>query len=270
VLLKLFISTSIFITFLLSLFYITHQNAVGLQETSKSISQNLEIAIDDDGYFYPNINDNEYDETHKDTVNDNLIENNNDPIIKNKKKNENNNNNNKENNNNQQQSSHFVKYKSNFLNNYINNNHYINKNEFIVHLDPYQVVSNERDNYPDSSGIVYLFFDSSFKELFFKVFLEGLSHLEGDDVEIIQINLGEYGKDGPTILSLCNEKKGKGHCREGPGLAVEGMLKEKDLKGPLKGSSFNELIQLFEYGQSYVYVQTRENSEGEIRGQISY
>ena len=43
------------------------------------------------------------------------------------------------------------------------------------------------------------------------------------------------------------------------------MLKEKDLKGPLKGSSFNELIQLFEYGQAYVYVQTRENSEGEIR-----
>ena len=266
-LLKLFISTSIFITFLLILFYITHQNAVGLQETIKSISQNLEIAIDDDGYFYPNINDNEYDETHKDTVNDNLIENNNYPIIKNKKKNENNNNNN-ENNNNQQQSSHFLKYKSNFLNNYINNNYNINKNEFIVHLDPYQVVSNERDNYPDSSGIVYLFFDSSFKELFFKVFLEGLSHLEGDDVEIIQIHLGEYGKDGPTILSLCNEKKGKGHCREGPGLSVEGILKEQDLKGPLKDSSLSELIELIEFGESYVYVQTRDHPDGEIRGQI--
>jgi hypothetical protein len=131
-------------------------------------------------------------------------------------------------------------------------------------------VSSEKDNIPDSTGITYLLFDSSFKQLFFKVFLKGLSHFEGDDVEIIQIHFGEYGKNGPTILSLCNEKKEKGHCREGPGLSVEGILNEKDLKGPLKDLSFKELIQLFEYGQSYVYVQTRENPEGEIRGQISY
>ncbi len=43
---------------LLILFYITYQNAVGFKEINQSISQNLEIAIDDD-YFYPNISDND-------------------------------------------------------------------------------------------------------------------------------------------------------------------------------------------------------------------
>jgi hypothetical protein len=66
------------------------------------------------------------------------------------------------------------------------------------------------------------------------------------------------------------KKKGKGHCREGPGLSVEGVLDEKDLKCPLKGSSLNELIGLMESGESYVYVQSRDHPEGEIRGQIYY
>ena len=38
----------------------------------------------------------------------------------------------------------------------------------------------------------------------------------------------------PTVFSLCNEKKGKRHSREWPSLSVEGVVKEKDLKGPLK------------------------------------
>ena len=123
----------------------------------------------------------------------------------------------------------------------------------------------------DSDGIVYLSIDPYLGELSYQVFVEGMSYLEGDDVEIIQIHLGTPGKDGPTVLSLCNEKKkGHGHCREGPGLSVEGVLYEKDLKGPLKGSSFDELIELIESGESYVYVQSRDHPEGEIRGQIFY
>ena len=123
----------------------------------------------------------------------------------------------------------------------------------------------------DSDGIVYLSIDPYLGELSYQVFVEGMSYLEGDDVEIIQIHLGTPGKDGPTVLSLCNEKKkGHGHCREGPGLSVEGVLEEKDLKGPLKGSSFDELIELIESGESYVYVQSRDHPEGEIRGQIFY
>jgi CHRD domain-containing protein len=141
---------------------------------------------------------------------------------------------------------------------------------FVAPLDPYQVVSEDRNYDSDSHGIVYLSFDPSIDELSYEVFLEGMSYEEGDDVEIIQIHLGTPGENGPTVLSLCNEKKGKGHCREGPGLSVEGVLEEKDLKGPLKNSSFSELIKVFEHGQSYVYVQSRDHPEGEIRGQVSY
>jgi hypothetical protein len=71
-------------------------------------------------------------------------------------------------------------------------------------------------------------------------------------------------------LSLCNEKIKEGHCREGPGLSVEGVLEEKNLEGPLKGSSFSELIRSVESGESYVYVQSRAHPDGEIRGQIYY
>ena len=141
---------------------------------------------------------------------------------------------------------------------------------FIAHLNSDQIVSDYKDYGLDSHGIVYLTIDPSFGELSFEVFFEGMSYLEGDDVEIIQIHLGRPGQNGPTVLSLCNEKTGEGHCREGPGLSVQGTLTEKDLEGPLDGSSFGELIRLIESGESYVYVQSRDHPEGEIRGQIYY
>ena len=53
-------------------------------------------------------------------------------------------------------------------------------------------------------------------------------------------------------------------------MSVEGVLEEKNMEGPLKGSSFRELIDLMESGESYVYVQSRDHPEGEIRGQIFY
>jgi hypothetical protein len=143
------------------------------------------------------------------------------------------------------------------------------RSTFIAHLDPYQLISEaDTDISLESHGVVYLSIDPFSDELSYEVFLEGMSYEEGDDVEIIQTHLGTPDENGPTILSLCDEKKGKGHCREGPGLSVEGILNGKDLKGPLKESSFNELIELIDSGASYVYVQTRDHPEGEIRGQI--
>ncbi len=151
------------------------------------------------------------------------------------------------------------------------NNYYYGGINFFAPLDPYQIVSQDRGDYElDSHGIVYLSIDPYLGELSYQVFVEGMSYLEGDDVEIIQIHLGTRGQDGPTVLSLCNEKIKEGHCREGPGLSVEGVLEEKNMEGPLKGSSFRELINLIESGESYVYVQSRDHPEGEIRGQIFY
>ena len=141
---------------------------------------------------------------------------------------------------------------------------------FIAYLDPDQIVSDYKDYSIDSHGVVYLSIDPSFGEIDFEVFFEGMSYLEGDDVEIVQIHLGRPGQNGPTILSLCNEKTGVGHCREGPGLSVEGTLTVNDLEGPLNDASISELIRLIESGESYVYVQSRDHPEGEIRGQIFY
>ena len=141
---------------------------------------------------------------------------------------------------------------------------------FITYLDPDQIVSDYKEYGIDSHGIVYLSIDPSFGEVYFDVFFEGMSYLEGDDVEIIQIHIGTPGQNGPTVLSLYNEKTGVGHCREGPGLSLEGTLTENDLEGLLNGASFSEVIRLIESGESYVYVQSRDHLEGEIRGQIYY
>jgi len=170
----------------------------------------------------------------------------------------------------QQPSFAYQQDKNNYLNDYEYNDHYDYRNDFVARLDPYQVLSDNGYYYLDSSGIVYLSFDYFTKELSYSVFVQGMSYLDGDDVEIIQIHLGRNGQNGPTVLSLCNEKIGKGHCREGPGLSVEGVLDENDLKGPLKGSSFDELMEIFTSGKSYVYVQSRDHPEGEMRGQIYY
>src|SRR5688572_8104465 len=85
---------------------------------------------------------------------------------------------------------------------------------FVAPLDPDQIVSQDGYYDVDSHGIVFLSIDPSLGGLSYEVFLEGMSYLDGDDVEIIQIHLGTPNENGPTVLSLCNEKKGKGHCRE--------------------------------------------------------
>ncbi len=96
---KLFIFIVIFTIFnLLILFYITYQNAVGFKEINQSISQNLEIAIDND-YFYPNISDNDNINQGTNTHNTNGYGD--DLNINN-------------NNNNNQQSFSYLKYKNNY------------------------------------------------------------------------------------------------------------------------------------------------------------
>jgi len=231
--------------------YITDQNVDAFEEINTPIFKNLHFVVDDNSFVSER-----YDTINKDN-NYNPIEYTNEPAILNI-------------NNNQQPSLGYSQYGTNYLNDYAYNNHYDYRSEFVAHLDPYPVISDYGYYYLDSHGIVYLSFDYSFSVLSYKVFVEGMSYLDGDDVEIIEIHLGTYGQNGPRILSLCNEKIKEGHCREGPGLSVEGVIDEKDLTGPLKGSSFSELIEFFKSGQSYVYVQSRDHPDGEMRGQIHY
>ena len=53
---------------------------------------------------------------------------------------------------------------------------------FVAPLDPYQIVSHDRYYDLDSHGIVYLSINPSFGELSYRVFVEGMSYLEGDDI----------------------------------------------------------------------------------------
>jgi hypothetical protein len=231
--------------------YITAQNVDAFEEINTSIFKNLHFVVDDNSFV-----SDRYDTINKDN-NYNSIEYTNEPAIL-------------DINNNQHPSFGYSQYGTNYLNDYAYNNHYDYRSEFVAHLDPYPVISDYGYYYLDSHGIVYLSFDYSFSVLSYKVFVEGMSYLDGDDVEIIEIHLGTYGQNGPPILSLCNEKIKEGHCREGPGLSVQGVIDQKDLTGPLKGSSFRELIEFFKSGQSYVYVQSRDHPDGEMRGQIHY
>ncbi|MDR4511064.1 MAG: CHRD domain-containing protein [Nitrososphaeraceae archaeon] len=153
----------------------------------------------------------------------------------------------------------------------IEDNSNTNRIDFEVPLDPFQLTYvnvEENNDELDASGIVHLSFDLSEGQVEYEVFFDGMSYVDGDDVEIVQIHLGEQGQDGPSVLTLCNEKKKEGHCREGPGLSVEGTLEDKDLEGPLKHASFDDLIESIKSGESYIYVQTRDHPDGELRGQI--
>ena len=51
------------------------------------------------------------------------------------------------------------------------------KIRFIAHLDPYQIVSQDKSYDVDSHGIVYLSINPSFGELSYEVFLEGMSYV---------------------------------------------------------------------------------------------
>ena len=231
--------------------YVTNQTVDAFKEINKHIFKNADFEVDDNSlisYAYDTINqDNNY----------NPLEYSRGPSILNI-------------NLNAQSPFGYPFHKTNYLNEYSYTNHYDYRKEFVAPLDPYPVISDSGYYYLDSHGVVYLSFDYSLTVLSYKVFVEGMSYLDGDDVEIIEVHLGTYGQNGPSILSLCNEKIKAGHCREGPGLSVEGIVEEKDLSGPLKGSSFSELIEFFKSGHSYAYVQSRDHPDGEMRGQIHY
>lgn len=147
-------------------------------------------------------------------------------------------------------------------------NHPIYPVIFMSNMYPSSSLYEQGNGDIDSRGEAFFTFHPNMETLDFEVFLEGMSYVEGDDVEIIDVHLGNKAQDGPSVLSLCNEIKGKGHCREGPGLSVEGSVGVKDLKGPLKNSSFSELIDLIQEGNVYLNVQSDDYPEGEISGQI--
>ena len=142
-------------------------------------------------------------------------------------------------------------------------------NTYIAKMSVDQIMPFDESIDSIATGDAFFTFDEENKEFLFEIFLDGMSYKKNDDdVEIIQIHLGDNLDNGPSILSICNEKKGDGHCKEGPGLVVEGSFDENDMTGPFKKSTFMELLDVFQFGDAYVNIKTDKYPDGELRGQI--
>ncbi len=50
---------------------------------------------------------------------------------------------------------------------------------------------------------------------------------------------------------------------------AQGDISSSKLEGPLKGKQISDLTKLIEDNDAYVNVHTKQNPNGEIRGQIS-
>jgi hypothetical protein len=82
-----------------------------------------------------------------------------------------------------------------------------------------------------------------------------------------QIYLGKQGENGPVIVTLFSS--------EYPILRMSGTLSQgnitpADLQGPIKGKQLSDLISIMQHGGAYMNVITRQNPNGEVRGQIGF
>ena len=88
-----------------------------------------------------------------------------------------------------------------------------------------------------------------------------------DKVTMAQIQQGQKGENGPVVVTLIQFKA---LTPTGPvnGLLAEGNITADKLQGPLKGKQISDLTTLIGENNVYVNVLTKQNPEGEIRGQI--
>ncbi|MDI6710486.1 MAG: CHRD domain-containing protein [Bacillota bacterium] len=79
------------------------------------------------------------------------------------------------------------------------------------------------------------------------------------------IHLGRRGQNGPVAAFLFGPVS--------PGITVtrgivEGTITREDLVGPLQGRPLSALVSEMRAGNTYVNAHTKQNPEGEIRGQV--
>ena len=88
-----------------------------------------------------------------------------------------------------------------------------------------------------------------------------------DDITLAQIYKGEADENGPALSTLIRFKDitPSGQVN---GLLTQGVITADSLQGPLSGKQVSDLTQLMENNNTYVEIQTTENPNGEIRGQI--
>jgi hypothetical protein len=86
------------------------------------------------------------------------------------------------------------------------------------------------------------------------------------NVTLAHIHEGEKGINGPIIFTLYKSTNPKGEIN---GMISKGKVYSNLLEGPLAGKYISDLIDLINQGNAYVNVHTKQNPQGEIRGQLS-
>jgi hypothetical protein len=90
------------------------------------------------------------------------------------------------------------------------------------------------------------------------------------------IHRGSVGTNGPIVANLnihgvfagASASASAGDGSAMTSTSTGGTITSADLKGPLSGKQISDLIRLIEDGKAYVNVHTKQNPNGEIRGQL--
>jgi len=85
------------------------------------------------------------------------------------------------------------------------------------------------------------------------------------DITAAQIYAGAKGQNGEPVVDLL--KAGKQN-NAGERIIVKGEITASDLQGPISGKTLQDLQTAMGNEETYVNIQTSDNPDGEIRGQI--
>jgi hypothetical protein len=82
---------------------------------------------------------------------------------------------------------------------------------------------------------------------------------------VARLHKGDVGATGPTVFTVY-----RGPTKDGlfTGTVAEGAIEAKNLVGPLKGMSLDDLVAMIHSGDVYLNVGTTAHPNGEIRGQL--
>lgn len=98
------------------------------------------------------------------------------------------------------------------------------------------------------------------QRLFFRLIVNDLRNFTQ-----AHIHMGARGVNGDIVVFLFSTVGRPISVNRG---VVTGVIRKRDLVGPLAGRPLSALVNLMINGQTYVNAHTTQNPEGEIRGQI--
>jgi CHRD domain len=87
-----------------------------------------------------------------------------------------------------------------------------------------------------------------------------------NNMTLVHIHQGGKGINGPIVVTLYKSANPRGPIN---GTLSEGKIFSNQFEGPLTGKYISDLMKLINEGKVYVNVHTKQNPQGEIRGQLS-